>query len=184
MPAVDVVGDLVDVVAIGGDAAFGAGHFGFALEQRPARRLRHWYWLTAITPIDSAPAAEHGDGQAGCSDLHPRGDGDEADLALRAHEEFALRKPAPQALPADRRRLSFSSGPRLSRPKLCRAWLQPRASPASNPQINLSGRVERESRRVVALWQIIVDLNREPNRDSANCESRCANPLTRPRAGC
>src|SRR5690606_9313215 len=77
----NVAGDLVDVLAIGSDAALGLGHGGFTIEQRIARGLR-LVLADGHHAHRQAPAADDGDREARRSYLHPRADGDEADLTL------------------------------------------------------------------------------------------------------
>ena len=86
----------------------------------------------------NSPAADHGDGEARRSDLHLRADGDEADLALRAHKELALWKPAPQAVPKTARGYRFQVDPVCPDPKRCR-MASPREGPESNLPIGLRG---------------------------------------------
>src|SRR5690606_12724406 len=124
----DVAGHLVDVVAIGRHAPFRFRDLGFALEQRKPGRFGP-VLAECHHAHRHAPATDDGDRETSRSDLHPRADGDEPDLALRTHEEFAFRKPAPQAGANSANGYRFQMRPRLTRPKaliwrvaLARAW--------------------------------------------------------------
>src|SRR5690554_2192730 len=118
-PAADFVRNLIDVIAIGGDSAFGGGDFGFPFEQGQASRLGAILAYRHHTHRQP-PTADHRHDQAGRGNLHPGAYRDETDLALRAHEELALRKPTPQTVTQPANGYRFQVKPRLSRPKLWR----------------------------------------------------------------
>ena len=110
LPPSQLVGDLVEVVAIGRHAAFGLLDFGLAIEQVSAFALR-LVLQHAHHGHRAAPGEHRGKGTPGRQHLHFRCQGYEANLPPRSHEELAIGKPAPQAVTYSAGGCVFQVGP-------------------------------------------------------------------------
>ena len=96
LPPLQIVGDLVDIVAVIRQPLFGIGDLVLALGEQDAIG-RGAILRPAHRPHRSDEGEQRGSNETGGGHLDSRGDGHEADLTFGAHEEFSVGKPAAHA---------------------------------------------------------------------------------------